>query len=191
MIKLTVPVVYIYSMKTMTGRKTLHKKTGVRPTTGKVRESLFNILRGKVENSRFLDLYAGTGAVGIDALREGAADVVFVEESRTNSKRLTEVIQRMGFSERARIITKKVISFIGHSEMQGEAFDIIFLDPPYHSDEITLALGALGASSIIVPGGMVIAEHFAKRPLQDCFGRLAKVKDYVYGDSVLTLYEAR
>lgn len=170
--------------------KTLKKQKTLRPTTGKVREALFDILRGRIENTRFLDLYAGTGAVGINALEEGAAEVYFVEESRGNTKNIMDLVQKKRVSERAAVINKKVLSFIDSGELNALTFDIIFLDPPYHSDEIMQALTALSSSHLIKQEGIVIAEHFVKQVLPDRFDRLHKVKDYKYGDTVLSYYEA-
>lgn len=163
----------------------------LRPTTGKVREALFNILRGKVENLCFLDLYAGTGAVGIEALKQGASEVTFVEASRSCSKDISESLKKFRFTVRARVITKKVLSFIEWAEINRMSFDIIFLDPPYHTEEILQALSAIGKSTILKDRGIVIAEHFTKKQLPDEFNNLHKVKDYDYGDTVLSFYKKR
>jgi len=170
--------------------KTSKKQKGLRPTTGKVREALFDILRGRIENARFLDLYAGTGAVGINALNEGAAGVLFVEENKAHIKNIRELLQKHHVGDRAEITSQRVISFINRADQQDLTFDIIFLDPPYHTDEILNALEAIGRSALIKPEGLVIAEHFAKIKLPDSFDRLHKVKTYNYGDSVLSLFEA-
>ncbi|MBI5663583.1 MAG: 16S rRNA (guanine(966)-N(2))-methyltransferase RsmD [Nitrospirae bacterium] len=169
--------------------RTLKKQKGLRPTTGKVREALFDILRARMEDARFLDLYAGTGAVGINALNEGAAEVVFVEENKGHIRKIQGLLEKHHISDRVDIANQKAIPFINRAEEQGLAFDIIFLDPPYHTDEIINALTAIGRSSIIKQTGIVIAEHFTKRTLPDIFDRLHKVKTYTYGDSVLSLFE--
>lgn len=163
------------------------KKT-LRPTTGKVREALFDILRGRIDKTRFLDLYAGTGAIGIDALKEGAAEVVFVESGNESINKIRQSAQKSGFYEKIKIITKRVLPFIEWAEGKGMKFDIIFLDPPYHTDEAISALSAIGRSHILDKEGVVIAEHFKKRELPGRFGKLYKLRDYRYGDSVLTLY---
>jgi len=170
--------------------KTFKKQKGLRPTTGKVREALFDILRGRIENARFLDLYAGTGAVGIKALNEGAEEVVFIEENRGHIRKIRELLEKHNISDRAGIRNQKAISFINGAETEEAGFDIIFLDPPYHTDEIIKALTAIGRSVIIRQNGLVIAEHFAKITLPDRFDRLHKVKTYMYGDSVLSLFKA-
>ena len=171
------------------GNKNIKKQKTLRPTTGKVREALFDILRMEIREASFLDLYAGTGAVGIDALKEGASETVFVEESKSSARKINGLIDKLHFGERAKVITKKVLSFIEWAELNGNTFDIIFMDPPYHSDEILNALSALGTSQILNDGGVVIAEHFAKRSLPDDLNDLRKVKDYNYGDTILSFYK--
>ncbi|GBE04551.1 ribosomal RNA small subunit methyltransferase D [bacterium BMS3Abin10] len=165
------------------------QKRSLRPTTGKVREAVLNILRDSIEGALFLDLYAGTGAVGVEALRQGAAEAIFVEADSHNLKAIDKLIKKSGLSERARVITGKVLKFIEWAELNSLTFDIIFLDPPYHTDEIIHALTAIGGSHIMRPGGRVMAEHFAKKHLPDRFGSLQKIKDYHYGDSILSLYK--
>ncbi len=167
----------------------ISRKKPLRPTTGKVREALFNILRGKIDNACFLDLYAGTGAVGIEALNQGASEVVFVETNKSYYKNINKLIKKFGFPEKTSIITKKVLSFIEWAELNQLTFDIIFLDPPYHTDEIIYALSAIGKFRILRQEGIVIAEHFVKRQLSERFGTLQKVKDYTYGDTVLSFYK--
>jgi len=162
----------------------------LRPTTSKVREALFDILGQKIKGARFLDLYAGTGAVGFEALSRGAAETVFVETSKRYTTNIIYLVKKFGFSERASIITKKVLQFIELVKRSRQTFDIIFLDPPYHTDEIIDALSAIGKSHILRQDGIVIAEHFTKRQLSERFDGLKKVKDYKYGDSGLSLYKA-
>jgi 16S rRNA (guanine(966)-N(2))-methyltransferase RsmD len=171
--------------------KTTAKKRSqkaLRPTTGKVREALFDILRSSIKNARFLDLYAGTGAVGIDALKEGASEAVFVEKSKEGTKKIRDYISKSGFSEKTAIVNRKAISFIEWAEMNDMTFDIIFLDPPYHTDEILDALSTIDKSAIVGDNGTVIAEHFKKRQLPEKFDTLHKYRDYRYGDTVLSFY---
>jgi 16S rRNA (guanine(966)-N(2))-methyltransferase RsmD len=163
-------------------RKTL------RPTSNKVREALFNILREKTINAVFLDLYAGTGAVGLAALKEGASEVVFVESVRSYAGEIEALLEKSDFAGEASIITKKALPFIDWAEAGGLLFDIIFLDPPYHTDEIMSALTVIGKSRILANDGIIIAEHFVKKLLPDRFNTLNKIKDYNYGDTVLSFY---
>ena len=165
------------------------KQKSLRPTTGKVRESLFNIIRGSIRNARFLDLYAGTGTVGFDALREGASATLFVDSSKACIKKIDALIQKHGLSEKAKSVHRNVLSFIERAEARSMTFDIIFLDPPYHTDEIIHALSAIDKSAILRDNGIVIAEHFTKKQLPDKFTDLYKSRNYDYGDTVLSFYE--
>ncbi|MBI4697339.1 MAG: 16S rRNA (guanine(966)-N(2))-methyltransferase RsmD [Nitrospirae bacterium] len=160
----------------------------LRPTSGKVREAIFNILRERVENAFFLDLYAGTGAIGTDALKHGASNVVFVESRRDYADYINQIINKSGLKERTSVVTKKVLPFIEWAEANELSFDIIFLDPPYHTDEIIHTMSAVGRSHILRENGIVIAEHFSKKQLPAKFDRIRKVKDYKYGDTVLSFY---
>jgi 16S rRNA (guanine(966)-N(2))-methyltransferase RsmD len=164
------------------------KEKRLRPTSNKVREALFNILREKTINAVFLDLYAGTGAVGMAALKEGASEVVFVEPVRSYAGAIEVLLKKFYFAGDARIITKKAIPYVDWAEAGGLSFDIIFLDPPYHTDEIMRVLTVIGTSRILADDGIVIAEHFVKKLLPDRFDKLRKIKDYNYGDTVLSFY---
>jgi 16S rRNA (guanine(966)-N(2))-methyltransferase RsmD len=175
-------------MKTGSRNISSLRKT-LRPTTGKVREALFNILKDRIEGSRFLDLYAGTGAVGLEALRRGASEVVFVEAGRGYTQKIRALIEKRNFSDRASIVTKKALPFVEWAELYRMTFDIVFLDPPYHTDEIIHVLSSIGRSHIMEHKALVVAEHFKKIQLPDQCGKLVKMKDYHYGDTVLTFYE--
>lgn len=153
-------------------------------------EAIFNILRDQVKDARFLDLYAGTGAVGIEAIRHGASNAVFVEASKSTAIGIGKISNKLRIAEKTRVITKKTVSFIRNAELNNMTFDIIFLDPPYHTDEIMHALSAIDKSTILEHKGIVIAEHFTKIKLPDRFDRLHKIKDYKYGDTVLSFYES-
>jgi len=170
-------------------KKTTHKKPTVRPTTSKAREALFDILRGRIADARFLDLYAGTGAIGIDALKEGAAEVVFVEVSKGNVKKINDLIEKYDFKEKSMVINKKVLTFIEIAELENQKFDIIFLDPPYHTDEIEHVMTSISNAPILNKKGTVIAEHFKKKQLPDSSKKLKKIKEYNYGDTVFTFFK--
>jgi 16S rRNA (guanine(966)-N(2))-methyltransferase RsmD len=169
--------------------RTFSSQKTLRPTTGKVREALFNILRDRIRDARFLDLYAGTGVIGIEALKQGASEVVLVETSKSSVKSIHEVIRKNRFSDRARVIGQKAVSYIEWAGANQLMFDIIFLDPPYHSDEIIFVLSAIDNTPVLKEGGIVVAEHFTKKVLPEEFDNLHKTKDYNYGDSVLSIYE--
>ena len=169
-------------------KKTNHKKPTLRPTTSKAREALFDILRNRIADARFLDLYAGTGAIGIEALKQGASEVVFVEVSKSNVKKINELIGKYDFKGKSMVINKKVLTYIETAEPANQKFDIIFLDPPYHTDEIEHAMSVISNAPILDKDGLVIAEHFKKRQLPDSINNLKKIKEYNYGDTVFTIF---
>ncbi len=163
----------------------------LRPTSSKVREAVLNILGQRIQGARFLDLYAGTGAVGFEALSRGASEAVFVEISRKYTAGIQQTIKKCAFpSDNIQVFNKKSLSFIAWAVENVSSFDIIFLDPPYHTDEILDVLSAIGKSHVLRKEGVVIAEHFTKRQLPERFGGLHRIKDYIYGDSVLSFYKA-
>jgi len=163
----------------------------LRPTSAKVREALFDIIRKELPGSVFLDLYAGTGGVGIEALSRGAAKVVMVETNTLRVRLIERLLSEFGFSGRARVVNVRACDFLDREGEKGQRYDIVFLDPPYGSADLTKILSLIGEGKIIREGGLVIAEHFSKTKLPEAAGRLAYVKDYKYGDTALTLYKPR
>lgn len=161
----------------------------LRPTSAKVREALFDIIRKEVPGSLFLDLYAGTGAVGIEALSRGAARSVMVEANKPRVRMIHRLVEEFGFRDRARVVNEKANEFIRSEGKRGQQYDIIFLDPPYGSKELLQMLYLIGEGKIIREGGLVIAEHFVKTRLPESSGRLKVLKDYRYGDTMLTVYK--
>jgi len=114
--------------------------------------------------------------------------VVFVEAKRIYTDKIARISKQYGFQEKVKVITKKVLDYIQWAGLNKLTFDIIFLDPPYHTDEVIYAISAIDRAGILQKNGRVIGEHFVKKQLPEKFGRLHKVKDYIYGDSVLSLY---
>ena len=169
----------------------VQQNRSLRPTTGRVREALFDILRMKMQSVSFLDLYAGTGAVGLNALKEGACEVYFVEESKASCKKIESLVIKTAPTAKTVIKVKKVISFIEWAELESVSFDIIFLDPPYHTDEIFNAMQQIGSTGILKDNGTVVAEHFKKKDMPERFGFLCRIKEYHYGDTVLSIYEKK
>jgi 16S rRNA (guanine966-N2)-methyltransferase len=159
----------------------------LRPTAAKVREAIFNILAPRISESRFLDLFAGTGAVGIEALSRGAGRVVFVENNAQRCSLIKDLTEKFGLYERAAVIKADVSAFLNKSSVQN--FDIIFIDPPYASDELENALQLIDDLNLLAGEGVVIAEHSSKKILSLQLRNLQLKKNYRYGDTALTLYE--
>lgn len=163
---------------------------GLRPTSAKVRESVFNILGDRIKDAVFIDLYAGTGAVGIEAMSRGAQTVYFVEASRKSAEAIEETLRGCGCRQRAKIINKKASDFVKGSLIEAKA-DIIFLDPPYHTGEMDEILPLLSDGRLLGDGGVVLAERLSKKRLPEEIGALRLKKSYRYGDTALSLYEVR
>ena len=164
------------------------KRDELRPTSSKVKESIFNIVGEKIKGAEFVDLYAGTGAVGIEAMSRGAKMVFFVEADRKRAELIKDMLKDCGCFERADIAKSKASDFIKNASENNLKFDIIFLDPPYYGKELESALSLLADGALLDEEGIVIAEHTSKKKLPDEIGKLLKKKDYKYGDSMLTLF---
>jgi 16S rRNA (guanine966-N2)-methyltransferase len=181
---------------TAKGRRTATKKLltinsegeRLRPTSSKVREALFDILRNKIEGASFVDLYAGTGTVGLEALSRGAGISVFIEPDELRIRTIKNNVLRLGFSEQALVAKGRAYEFLQKASTENEGFDIFFIDPPYDSEEIEKVLPLLGEEGLVNEDGVVIVEHFFKRQVPEKAGRLKMKRSYRYGDTMLTLY---
>ncbi|MEW6118048.1 MAG: 16S rRNA (guanine(966)-N(2))-methyltransferase RsmD [Nitrospirota bacterium] len=157
----------------------------LRPTSAKVREAIFNILRDQITDAVVLDLYAGTGAVGIEALSRGAGRVVFVEHNPQRVSIIKDLTERFGFKDRGVVIKERADRFLKRTEY---IFDIIFVDPPYRSEELATVLPLIDARDVLSDRGVLIAEHHAKKKLPASIGNLELKKVYKYGDTSLSVY---
>lgn len=172
--------------------RTLEAPLGLttRPTSDRLRETLFNVLAPRIEGARFLDLYAGSGAVGIEALSRGASEVVLVEKAPAALKVLRANLQRMAATQAVSVVAASVTTFL-HREAPTAPFDVIFLDPPYDLEkEYVSVLAAIGgrARGLLAAGGLVIAEHRRQTTLQDEYGKLTRTRHLRQGDAVLSFY---
>jgi 16S rRNA (guanine(966)-N(2))-methyltransferase RsmD len=160
---------------------------GLRPTSDKLRETLFNVLAPQIEGARVIDGYAGTGAVGIEALSRGAARVTFVEQDSRAVRLIETNLARCGVTERYAIIRA---GFAGAARrLAGEESDIIFLDPPYGSAELAAALD--GASALATPTTLVVIEHARRDAAPESAGALVRTRELTSGDSALAFYRRR
>jgi 16S rRNA (guanine966-N2)-methyltransferase len=165
------------------GRKLQTPAGGVRPTSDRVREALFQRL-GDFADARVLDLYAGSGALGIEALSRGAARAVFVERSARAVAVVRANLAQLGIADRARVVHADAIAAIRSLARGSERFDLVFADPPYASDELARTFAVLGEAGIVVPGGMLVAETQQRVEVPDAPG-FAELDRRRYGDSVL------
>ena len=154
----------------------------VRPTPDRLREALFNVLAPRIEGAVFVDLYAGTGAIGIEALSRGARRIIFVEQNRAALDAIRENVKALAIE--ARTIVKQGRA---SAAVEGLDVDIVFLDPPYDlPGEYDVVLNKLG----VHPPQIVIAQHSKRLELSEHYGLLNKTRVIKQGDSVLTFYAA-
>ena len=180
-----------------------------RPTSDRLRETLFNVLAPRIENAAFLDLYAGSGAVGLEAISRGASRVTFVERAPAALKILNANLERLGISSGARVHTKSVSAFLKSASLpdrksadpksaapesanpKSERHDVVFLDPPYdEAKEYAITLDLLGgaAQGILAPDAVVVAEHRRKQSLDEQYGSLKRTRVLEQGDAALSFY---
>ena len=169
------------------------KGMALRPTSDRLREALFNVISDRVEGSRFLDLFAGTGAVGIEALSRGAREAVFIENHAPAAAVIEKNLQSLGLRAEARVLVLDASS--GLERLAREAVakpkhcDIVFLDPPYAAaEEYRRVLSFLGGSPLLAEGSLVIAEHQRKFELPETVGNLERVRRLQQGDAALSFY---
>ncbi len=156
-----------------------------RPTSDRVRESIFNIISPQIKQAAFLDLYAGTGAVGIEALSRGAKCLFAVEKDRHLVHLIKENLASLG--EEAVILPIDVFRAINELHKKGLLFDLVFADPPYHL-MVASKLTEL-VEPLLAEGGLLIIEHSLGEVISQ--NNLEKLKHYCYGDSVISLYQRR
>ena len=161
------------------------KGTETRPTTDKVKESIFNCIQFDVENARVLDLFAGTGQLGIEALSRGAQSAVFVDRRTDAVKLVKDNLALCGFSERAQVVCGDAMGYLSALRTK---FDIIFLDPPYAEDVLKQALAHIAGFDILAPHGIIIAESPAEKALPALAAPYGVYREYRYGKIKVTIY---
>jgi len=165
-----------------------------RPTSDRLRETLFNVLARRIKGARFLDLCAGSGAVGIEALSRGAAHATFVDQSRRMHALIEANLEALGVDEgEIDVVSAQALVFLRRrAKKEGGPFDIVFFDPPYETDYETI-LDYVGehAARLLAEGGVVIVEHHHKNRLKEEFGALKCYRVVKQGDSCLSFYQAR
>lgn len=156
---------------------------GTRPISDKVKEALFGSLGGRVPDARVLDLYAGSGAVGIEALSRGAAHATFVEHHRPAAATIRQNLERTGFTARATVEVGDVLRFLATTR---ETWDVVVLDPPYEERRLGPPMDALAPH--LAPHGIVVVKHFWRTPIPDS-PSLATTRTRRFGETALTFLE--
>ena len=165
------------------------KGQALRPTSDRLRETLFNILNPAVEGSVFVDLYAGTGAVGIEALSRGARSVILIEQHPPAAALIRRNVESLGIFGKAEILGVDVLRGLERLEARHVHAQFVFLDPPYAAvEEYQRVLEFLGDSPIVAPGGRVIVEHLRKRALPERIGELELARVVEQGDAALSFF---
>ena len=153
-----------------------------RPTTGKVKESMFSIIQFDIEGRRVLDLFAGTGQLGIECLSRGADSVVFIDQSREAVKIIKENLKACGLS--APVLQQEALSYLRGCGR----FDLIFVDPPYDSGLYEPVLNVINSVDILSDGGIIVCESRRETPMPELAAPYQKRREYRYGKVKLTLY---
>jgi 16S rRNA (guanine966-N2)-methyltransferase len=172
------------------GRRLAPVKGRTRPTAAKVREALFNILGPAVASVKVLDLFAGTGALGIEALSRGALAAVFVEDHPEAVKTLRRNLEDLELQGQTRVWPLPVTTALKKLAAQGERFGLAFLDPPYGGGKAAAALQALASLEVLAAGAQVVVEHSRRETLPEAIGHLRRLEVRRYGDTQVAFYLA-
>ena len=165
------------------------KGLATRPTYDRLRETLFNILATRIQGARFADLYAGSGAVGIEAVSRGAAEVYFAEKAPAALAAITTNLRTLGLYAGTQVERGGTAPLL--KRLAGKPLDIVFLDPPYEeADEYVKTLTTLGTASneLLTTASVVIAEHTRKQTLLERYGNLQKTRTLLQGDTALSFF---
>ncbi len=162
----------------------------LRPTSDRLRETLFNVVAPGVEGSVWIDVFAGTGAVGIEALSRGARQVYFVESSKPAAALIRENLRSLDITEGFEVLERKAETALRLLDSQAISCDFCFLDPPYQREEAYAeTLGFLSTSRLLSPSSLVIAEHEKHFDPGAAFGALQRTRTLKQGDAVLSFYK--
>lgn len=156
-----------------------------RPTSDRVKEALFSIIQFELPGAKVLDLFGGTGQLGIEALSRGASEAVFVDAREDACKLIRENLRRTRFEKEGRVIRSDYLDYLKRSR---EQFDIILLDPPYAEVFLENSLKMITEIDILRSGGIIVAERPVEKELPWNFPGFSRSKDYKYGKTLLTLY---
>jgi 16S rRNA (guanine966-N2)-methyltransferase len=176
---------------TARGRRLLAPRSeAIRPTADRVRESIFNVLGQSLSGQEVLDLFAGTGALALEALSRGAGGAVLVDSDREAIRLCKANAEGLGFVDRVRILNSPVARAIKLLQREGARFDLIFADPPYAARELAQIVGAVEAAALFNPGGVFCVEHDKRKAAPAAAGRLSKIDERGFGDTVVSIYRA-
>jgi 16S rRNA (guanine(966)-N(2))-methyltransferase RsmD len=162
------------------------KGQGIRPTSDRVKESLFNILRMEMEGKVVLDLFAGTGNLGIEALSRGAERTIFVEKKEQAIRLIQKNLAQFGLEERSEVLPKDTNRAIGILRQRGESFDLILMDPPYEKGWIQRTLRKLNSHPIYHGDSVLVIEHTRREPLPQPLEGWSLIRQRQIGDTLIS-----
>lgn len=171
------------------GRRLATVRGPIRPTSARVREAIFNILGEEIRGGRVLDLFSGTGALGIEALSRGAQIAIFVEQNSAALQVLQKNLENCGLTEVSRVISRSVSQGLKQLAAQQQQFELIFLDPPYGRGLATAALALLAKSGVAAPGSRIVIEHGRQEELADIYLSLNRDDERRYGETIVSFYK--
>ncbi len=161
----------------------------MRPTSSRVREAIFNILGQSLEGDAVLDLYAGAGTLGIEALARGGRSLVSVELDREAARTLATNLERGASAGSYRLVREDAVAAVRRLAVAGHSFDVIFADPPYDSGEIDRILEALATAGLLADDGVLVVEHSPREPGPERAGRLQRTDRRRYGQTNVSFFE--
>ncbi len=164
-------------------------REALRPTAARVRDALFNILGAATAGATVLDLFAGTGALGIEALERGAERTVFVEHDPRHARAIEERLRQAGVRGRAEVRCEDALIAVGRLRARGASFDVVLLDPPYGAGWLARSIAAVAGAGLLARGGVIVGEgHWRDRPALP--GGLEMAREARYGETVLWFIRA-
>ena len=173
-------------------RKRLHPLRGltIRPTSDYLRESIFNILAHRVKDAVVLDLYAGTGSLGIEALSRGAASAVFVDNHIQSVRSLAKNISACGLEDRSTVVRQDIFRGLGLLRALDRAFDLVFMDPPYNKGCVERTMHVLDGSGCLAQEAWLVIEHSVQEVLREKVGPFEKIDRRQKGKTVVSFYRS-
>lgn len=162
----------------------------IRPTADRVRETLFNVLGQMLDGQQVLDLYAGTGALGLEALSRGAGGVVLVDQDREAQALCRQNTEALGFSGQVELVAQPVVRALDTLKRRGARFELIFADPPYAARVVETVLDGVTAAGLLSPGGMLVVEHDKRESAPEVHAGLTREDQRRFGDTLVSFYRA-
>lgn len=162
------------------------KNMQVRPTSDRVKESLFNIIGTKIIGAKVLDLFAGTGNLGLEAWSRGAEKIVFVDENPTSLQLVMSNIKKAKAEKETNTIKGSALRVVADLSAKGELFDFVFCDPPYNKGLVEQIIRQISQNNIVASGGYIIIEHSQHETIQELPSKIENVRSEKYGETLVS-----